>query len=122
MINNFPPKSGISHTYSLRTIIMGNQMKFKNQCRWSFGAYVQAHDDRNVTNQMIDWTQGAICLGQTGNLQGSYAFLSLHNGRKIARSQLTEMPTPPHATQRVIAISMHENQKKGLVFEDHNGV
>ena len=51
------------------------QLDFKKQFRWPFGSYVQAHYDRNVTNQMIDWTQGAVCLCPPGNLQGYYAFL-----------------------------------------------
>ena len=71
---------------------------------------------------MIDWTQGAICLVPTGNLQGYYAFLSLRTGRKITCSQFTELTTPQCVTQRVISMAMHENQQKGLVFEDHNGV
>ena len=71
---------------------------------------------------MVDHTQGAICLGPTRNLQGFYAFLSLCTGRKIKRSQFTELPTPPHVTQWIIAMTIHEKQQKGPVFEDRNGV
>ena len=89
MINAFPPKIGLSRTYSPCTIMMGKQLDFKKQCRCPFGAYVQSHNNRNMTNLMVDWTQGATCLGPTVNLQGSYAFLSLFTGRKITRSQFT---------------------------------
>ena len=65
----------------------GKQLDFKKQGRCPFGAYVQSHNDRNVTNKMIDPTQGAICLGPTGNLQGYYAFLYLRTGRKITCNQ-----------------------------------
>ena len=102
--------------------MMGKQLDFKMQFRRPFGAYVQAHNDRNVTNKTIDWNQGNICLGPTGNLQGSYDFLSLHTGRKITRIQFTELPPTPHVTQPVIAMSMNEKQQKGLVFKDRNGV
>ena len=68
MINAFPKKSSISRTYSPRTIITGKQLDLNKQCRCPFGAYIQAHDDRNVTSQMLDWTQCAICLGPTVNL------------------------------------------------------
>ena len=71
---------------------------------------------------MIDRNQGTICLGPTGNLQGSYAFLLLRTGRKITRNQYTELPTPPHVTQQAIAMDMHEKQQKGLVLDDCNGV
>ena len=33
MINVFPSKSGLSRTYSLRTIMTGKQLDFKKQCR-----------------------------------------------------------------------------------------
>ena len=65
MINASPPKSCLSRTYIPRTTMKGKQLNFKNQCRCPFGAYVQAHDNRNVTNLMVDWTQGDICLGPT---------------------------------------------------------
>ena len=71
---------------------------------------------------MVYRTQGAIFLGPTENLQGSYAILLLRTGRNITRSQFTELPTPPCVTQRVIAMAMHKNQQKVLVFEDRNGV
>ena len=38
MINAFPPKSGLSRTYILRTIMAGKQLDFKKQCRCPFGA------------------------------------------------------------------------------------
>ena len=44
-------------------------MDFKKQYRCPSIAYVKAHDDWNITNHNIDWTQGAIYLVPTGNLQ-----------------------------------------------------
>ena len=87
VINAFPPNSVLSRTYSPCNIITGKELDFKNQCRCPFGAYIKYHDDRNVTNLMIDRNQGAICLGPTGNLQGYYAFLYLLTGRKITCNQ-----------------------------------
>ena len=57
-----------------------------------------------------------------GNLQGSYAFLSLRTGRKITQSQFKELPTPPHVTRWVIAMAIPDKQQKGLVFKDLNWV
>ena len=71
---------------------------------------------------MVDRNQGAICLGPTGNLQESYAFLFLCTGRKITRSQFTQLPTQPRVPWRVIAMAIHEKKQNGLVFEDRNGV
>jgi hypothetical protein len=33
-----------------------------------------------------------ICLGPTGNLQGSHKFMSLTTGKRIVRCKFTEMP------------------------------
>ena len=74
------------------------QLDFKKKCWYPFGTYVQAHANRNVTNQIIDQNQGTIYQGPTGNLQVTYAFLSLRTERKITRSQCTELPTPPCVT------------------------
>ena len=101
---------------------MGKQLYFEKKCRCPFCAYVQVHDDRNVNNLMVDRTQGAICLGPTGKLQGSYVFLLLRTGREITWSQFTELPTLPHITRRVISMTMHEKQKNRLVFEDRNAL
>ena len=60
MINAFPPKSCISCTYSPHTIMTGKQLGYKKKLRCPFGTYVKAHNDRNVTNQMIDRSQGTI--------------------------------------------------------------
>ena len=100
----------------------GKKLDFKKQFWCPFVAYTQAHNDRNVTYQMVDRSQGAIYLGSTVNLQGSYEFLSLRTGRNITHSQFTEMLITPRVTRLVIAIVMYEKQQTGLVFEDRNGV
>ena len=66
-----------------------------------FGVYAQVYDDRNVTNTLEDRTQGEICLGPTGNLQGTYNFFSLRSGKKITHGQFTEVPTPTIVMKQV---------------------
>jgi hypothetical protein len=43
-------------------------------------------------NTMKQRTKWGICLGPTGNMQGSYKFMSLSTGKKIVRRKFTEMP------------------------------
>ena len=93
-LNAFPPDSGVSRQYSPRTILTGTVLDFEKHCRLPFGAYVEVHEDNTPTNTMEARTQGAICLGPTGNLQGSYKFLCLATGRRITRKQFVEMPMP----------------------------
>ena len=71
-LNAPPPKSGISKTYIPRTIKTGKALDWKKICKLHSGAYAQLHKDRNVTNTLEERTQKAICLGPTGNLQGTY--------------------------------------------------
>ena len=73
-LNAFPPKSGLSKTYSPRTIMTGKALDCKKRSMLHFGAYAQVHEDRNVTNMLEERTQGEICLGPTVNLQGTYNF------------------------------------------------
>ena len=71
-LNAFPPKSGIPKTYSSCTIMTGKSLDLKKSFKLHSGANAQVHEDRNVTNTLEERTQGAIFLGPTGNLQGTY--------------------------------------------------
>ena len=75
VITTLPSKRGLPQTYSPSTIMTSKQLDFKKQFWTPFGAYAQTHDNRTVTNLMVDRNQGAVCLGPTGNLKGSYEFL-----------------------------------------------
>ena len=121
MINAFPPKSGIPWTYSPRNIINFKQLYFKKQCPIPFGTYIQSHYNWNTENQMIDRTQGDICLGPTGNLQGSYTFLSLRTRRKATHSQFKKLPTSSRITQRVTSMKIHKKNTRACCLRDVMG-
>ena len=69
-LNAFTPKSGLSKTYSPRMIMTGKALDWRKSCKLPSGAYARVHEDRNIMNMMKERTQGEICLGPTGNLQG----------------------------------------------------
>ncbi len=48
--------------------------------------------DPEIKNTLEPRTKRAICMGPTGNLQGSYKFLSLVTGKKVVRRKFTKMP------------------------------
>ena len=77
----------------------GKQLYFKKKCPWPFGDFVQAHDDKNITNQIIDQTQGEVYLGPTGKLQVNHDFMLPRTGSKITYTHFTELPTPPRVTR-----------------------
>jgi hypothetical protein len=82
-LNNIP-KAG--QDYSSKDLVFGEQvLNYKTICRIPFGAYAQAHDDQSLTNTMESRTTRAISLGTTGNIQGTYRFLSLRTGEIIVR-------------------------------------
>jgi hypothetical protein len=70
-LNAFPPSSGVSKTYSPRTIMTGTTLDYSKHCKIPFGAYVETHEENNPTNNMKERTRAAICLGPTANFQGS---------------------------------------------------
>ena len=76
-LNAFLPKIVLSKTYSPRTIITGKALDWKKICRLHFQSYTQVHEDSNLTNTLEERTQGAICLGTRGNLQGTYNFFAM---------------------------------------------
>ena len=109
-VNAFPPKSGISKTYSPTTIMTGTTLDYKTHCSLEFGAYAETHDDKEKTNTMVERTGGAICLGPSTNLQGGYKFLSLRSGRKITRHQFYAVPMPTTVRDRVHAMAYKESK------------
>ena len=115
-LNAFPPNSGLSKTYSPLTIMTGKSLDWKKSFKLHFGSYAQVHEDKNVTNTLEDRTQGAICLGPTGNIQVTYNFFSLRSGNKITCRQFTYFPTPTIAMKRVAAMALSKKQNKGLIF------
>jgi hypothetical protein len=91
-MNLFPVKSGGPDKWSPMELVLRHQLDAKLHCKTSFGASCKVHTDPDVTNTMELRTRWAICLRPTGNLQGSYSFMSLTTGKRIKRLKFTEMP------------------------------
>ncbi len=82
-MNSFPVKSGISKKWSPGKLVSRHKLDAKLHCRSPFRSYCEVHVDPNITNTLDARTKWAICMGPTGNLQGSYKFLSLATGKKV---------------------------------------
>ena len=76
-INAFPPKGGVSDSISPRTLLTRVKFDYNCHCKLAIGAYAQVHEENFPTNSQQARTLGAICLGPSGNLQGSYKFMNL---------------------------------------------
>jgi hypothetical protein len=53
-------------------------------------------------------TTGAISLGTTGNIQGTYHFLSLRTGEIIVRRTWNELPVPRDVIDRLDELTANE--------------
>ena len=63
-----------------------------------------------------------ICLGPTGNFQGSYNFLNLVSGLVIKRRAFHELPAPDSIIARVTALATTSGVSCDLVFADRRRV
>jgi len=117
-LNAFPPKGGVSPTISTRSLISEVPLDFKKHCQLVFGSYAQTHEEPDLTNSLNTRTVGAICLGPTGNLQGSYKFFSLCSGKLITCHAWTALPMPQEVIDIVNAIGISQDQAKLLTFYD----
>ena len=94
-INSIPVGSGISDTLYPHTIMTGTTMDFNRHCQLKFGAYADIHEHPKPLNSQKTWCKPFICLGLTGNIQGSYWFLKLHTDRRIKLQKWKTLPALP---------------------------
>jgi hypothetical protein len=114
-LNNIP-KVGQDH--SPKDLICGEQLlNYRTICRIPFGAYAQVHDDQSITNTMASRTTGAISLGSTNNVQGTYRFLSLRTGDIVVRRTWTELPIPSEVIDRVSELATNESDHASYQHE-----
>ncbi len=117
-LNNMPSATGISTQFSPRELVLQTRLKYKQHCRAPFGSYCKVHEDNDPTNSMAPRTTPAICVGPTGNLQGSYFFFSLVTGQIIRRCLWSELPVPDAVIEHVAHFAQKSGSPPGLVFSD----
>jgi hypothetical protein len=121
-MNSFPVKSGISKKWSPWELVSRHKLDAKLHCRAPFRSYCEVHVDPEITNTLEPRTKWAICMGPMGNLQGSYKFLSLVNGKKVMRRKFTEMPVTEAVIKQVEEMAVKDGAVKGIIFKDRKGV
>ena len=121
-MNSFPVKSGISEKWSPRELISRTKLDAKLHCRAPFGSYCEMHIHPDITNTLEPRTNWGICMGPTGNLQGSYKFLSLETGKKVTRRKFTEMPVTDAVIKQVEEMAVKDGAIKGINFKDRKGI
>ena len=84
---------------------------------WSVCLYIQKSD-----STATPLTIGAIFLGTTGNMHGTYIFMNLTMRRRTYHNKWTEIPTPEHVIARVSTIAAKDKAASELIFKDRNKV
>ena len=67
---------------SPKQIMPGKVVHYKF-CAMGFVQYCQIHEEDQQCNGMVQWTQGAILLGPSGNAQGGHKFFTLTTGKVV---------------------------------------
>jgi hypothetical protein len=94
-LNFFCPKGGVSVHVSPQTIITGLTPDAIKHCCIPFQGHTQVHVESILSNDvMVSRTVGAISLGPTGNMQGTYKFLILLTKQTIQEQYFMLLPMP----------------------------
>ncbi len=81
-LNLFPVKGGISTQFSPKQIMTGKVVHYKF-CSIPFSHYCQISEEGTPRNSLAAWTQGAIAIGPSGNVQGGHKFYTLHTASVV---------------------------------------
>ena len=102
-------------------LIVGTNLSYQQHCRCLFGSYVQTHKETDNNTDKVR-TLDAICLGPTGNSQGTYKFLNLSTGKQIHRRKWTELPVPDWVIKRVNELGRCDKMEKIWVSKNRSKI
>jgi hypothetical protein len=91
-LHSFPRVDGVSNHMSPREIMTGQRLDYARHCRFEYGEYIQTHEQHD--SSMTPCTIGALALWPTGNVQGTWYFMSLSTGRVLKQNHATQLPMP----------------------------
>jgi hypothetical protein len=112
LLNFFSTKDGVSETLSTKTIISDETLDYKKHLSLQIGQYCQVHEEYNPHKSHLALTKGAISLGTSGNMQGSFKFMALHTRKKILRRIWDVIPMPD---------ALRSEQPRQMTFTDRHG-
>ena len=118
-LNVTPKPNPISDKFSSRELILRLRFTFNKHCRGDFGECIQAHEDPDVTNDMMERTYDALYLGPTVNLQETFKAFELKKCRIKNNRNSPRVPMPDLMVQLVNdwgKRSQKEHQKNKLDF------
>ena len=117
-LNAMPVKTCISMIYSPQEIICCQKVDVKKWCQLMFGDYVEVHEENPITNSMKPRTRPAICMGPSGNSQGSIKFMCIKTGIKVIRRNYTRLPMPHSEIKKVEKLVDRDRAEDGINFRN----
>ena len=119
--NFFPAKHGVSKYYSPRMILHQQSLDYSKHGQYSFGTYVQAHDEPQPSNTNAPRSLDCIYLRYNSNHQGGHELLHLPTNVVILRRRVTAIPITPSIIRQVHSIAEREGMPKGLKVHNRFG-
>jgi len=116
-LNFFPAKQGISQQYSPRMILHQKHLDYSKHCKYTFGTYIQAHDEPNPTNDLSARTLDCIYLQYKDSHQGGHKLLHLPTNKIITRRDITPLPITKSILDQVSNIAINEGMPIGLKIQ-----
>ena len=120
-LNFFPAKNGISPYYSPRMILHQRNLDYARHCQYTFGTYVQAHEEPVFSNTNAPRSLDCIFLRYNDNVQGGHELLHLPTNSLITRRTITPLPLTPAIMNQVHALAVQENMPDGLKISNRTG-
>ena len=113
-LNLFPARHGVSKYYSPRMILHQQNIDYERHCKFTFGMYVQAHNEPDPSNTNAPRSLDCIYLRPTSSAQGGHDCLHLQTNAKITRRKVTACVITPSIIRQVDALAEMDRMPKGL--------
>ena len=102
-------------------ILHQQSLDYSKHGQYSFGTYVQAHDEPQPSNTNAPRSLDCIYLRYNSNHQGGHELLHLPTNAVILRRRVTAIPITPSIIMQVHRIAECEGMPKGLKVHNHFG-
>ena len=113
-LNFFLAKYGVAKHYSPRMILHQQNLNFDKHCKYTFGKYVQAHDEPNPSNTNAARSLDCIYLHCTSNKQGRHKLWHLNTNRIIMHHCTTSIWITQQVINLIHCIAASESMPFGL--------
>ena len=91
-LNYLQVKGGLSPYYNPLTIVEQHHLDYNIQFTITFGSFVQANNNNNMTNLMFLQTVDDIYLRSLEKIQGKHEIFDIHSHRFIMRRKIIKVP------------------------------